>query len=43
MTPRSRRTVVLRRALLVAVVLALVAASVALGWVAAHWGLEATP
>lgn len=43
MTPRPRRAVVLRRALLIAVVLALVAVSVALGWVAAHWGLEAAP
>jgi hypothetical protein len=34
------RSIALRRALLVLVVVALVAASVALGWVAAHWGLQ---
>ena len=32
--------VTLRRLLLVAVIGALVVASVGLGWVAAHWGLD---
>ena len=35
--------VTLRRLLLVAVIGALVAASAALGWVAAHWGLDRAP
>lgn len=38
-----RRSVVLRRMLLVAVVIALIAASSAVGWLAAHWGLEPFP
>lgn len=33
----------LRRLLLVAVIGALVVTSVALGWMAAHWGLERAP
>jgi hypothetical protein len=40
MSAEPRPSVALRRALLVVVVAALVAASVALGWIAAHWGLE---
>jgi hypothetical protein len=38
MTARGRRSVALRRALLVAVLTALVIVSVALGWIAAHRG-----
>lgn len=43
MTAPGRRSVPLRRALLVAVVIALVIASVALGWIAAHWGASPAP
>jgi len=32
--------VTLRRLLLIIVIVALVVASVALGWVAAHWGID---
>lgn len=35
--------VTLRRLLLVAVIGALVVSSAALGWFAAHWGLERAP
>jgi hypothetical protein len=35
--------VTLRRLLLVVVIGALIVASVALGWVAAHWGLDRAP
>ncbi len=35
--------VTLRRLLLVAVIGALIVASVALGWMAAHWGVDRAP
>lgn len=39
----ARRSIVLRRTLLVLVVIALVAASLAIGWIAAHRGLGTAP